>query len=287
MDIADHADQARLLASYRHDGARREVVARVGAAGSVLVIDHDAATHGDERLVAHIAGDEPAGNAALACARYLADAQRGRCRSLQPDDLRAAPFAHGPRGDAPSAPAGPRAWREPVDAPGCRYVLAHVDAGMSIPELRWCRRAGGWHPGADRVVSVRDVIGHLQSYEPVRARTADALRERPVAASTAVLRGELARVDASPIVLNRGLREAVLAALAGQRLSMSEIAVRCGRVKHDRRGNASGETSWLARRLGLLPEGGRRQPTPWIHSDVLALIARRGLGISPREVELG
>ena len=71
-----------------------------------------------------------------------------------------------------------------------------------------------------------------------------------------------------------------------QQLSMSEIALRCGRVKRDRKGNESGETSWLARRVGLLPEGGRDTPTPWIHSDVLALIARHGLGVSPREVEL-
>jgi hypothetical protein len=68
---------------------------------------------------------------------------------------------------------------------------------------------------------------------------------------------------------------------------MSEIAMRCGRVKYDSRGNVSGETSWLSRRLGLAPEGGEAHPTPWVHSDVLALIARRGLGISPREVELG
>jgi hypothetical protein len=67
---------------------------------------------------------------------------------------------------------------------------------------------------------------------------------------------------------------------------MSEIAMRCGRVKRDSAGNESGETSWLARRLGILPEGGRDTPTPWVHSDVLALIARLGLGISPREVEV-
>jgi hypothetical protein len=67
---------------------------------------------------------------------------------------------------------------------------------------------------------------------------------------------------------------------------MSEIAIRCGRVKHDSRGNESGETSWLARRLGLLPEGGQSTPTPWIHSEVLGLIARQGLGMAPREVEL-
>jgi len=28
-------------------------------------------------------------------------------------------------------------------------------------------------------------------------------------------------------------------------------------------------------------------PTVWVHSDVLGLIARDGLGISPLEVELG
>jgi hypothetical protein len=67
---------------------------------------------------------------------------------------------------------------------------------------------------------------------------------------------------------------------------MSEIAIRCGRIKRDGRGNESGETSWLARRLGLLPEGGHDAPTPWIHSEVLALIARDGIGVSPREVEL-
>ena len=31
--------------------------------------------------------------------------------------------------------------------------------------------------------------------------------------------------------------------------------MRCGRAKRDSSGNESGETSWLARRVGLLPEG--------------------------------
>jgi hypothetical protein len=122
----------------------------------------------------------------------------------------------------------------------------------------------------------------------VCARTSQALRDfgADETVSTAVLRVELMRVRESPIVLNRGLREAVLEVIARQGLSMSEIAMRCGRVKRDSTGNASGETSWLARRLGLLPEGGRSTPTPWVHSDVLALIARDGLGISPLEVEV-
>jgi hypothetical protein len=75
-------------------------------------------------------------------------------------------------------------------------------------------------------------------------------------------------------------------AVAGGELSMSEIVARCGRTKRDARGNVSGETSWLARRVGLLPESGGELPRPWIHTDVLARIARDGLCVSPLDVEL-
>ena len=135
---------------------------------------------------------------------------------------------------------------------------------------------------------MREAIASLESYEPVRTLTVHALAAARDGheLSTAVLRAELARLQQSPIVLNRGLREMVLACVERDGLSMSEIAIRCGRVKRGADGHESGETSWLARRLGLLPEGGKPAPTPWIHSDVLALIARRGLGVSPREVEV-
>ena len=112
----------------------------------------------------------------------------------------------------------------------------------------------------------------------------DAHAQQP-SVSVCGLRCELDRACNSPIVLNRALRERVERAVASEGLSMSEIAIRCGRVKRDKRGNESGETSWLARRIGQLPEGGAEYPTPWVHSDVLALIARDGLGVSPREVE--
>jgi hypothetical protein len=160
---------------------------------------------------------------------------------------------------------------------------------MSIPELRWRRHAPERAAGCPRMVSLREAVACLESYEPPLTLTLRELaihREDP-GVSTAVLRSELARVQNSPIVLNRRLREVALSTIEREGLSMSEVAIRCGRVKRDRRGNASGETSWLARRLGLLPEAGHRAPTPWIHSDVLALIAREGLGIGPREVELG
>jgi hypothetical protein len=100
------------------------------------------------------------------------------------------------------------------------------------------------------------------------------------------VRAELARLDGSPVVLNRRLREAVIDAVDRDGTSMSEIALRCGVVKRDRRGKISGETSWLARRIGIMPEGGEKAVTPWIHSEVLGSIARKGLRISPREVEL-
>jgi hypothetical protein len=279
------ASQSGAIARYVDcDGRTREIVTRVGREQSVLVLDRDVQTRGDARLIAHLAADEPPGNAALASRSYIARARRGSlCRALCEADLTALPFPELNAGDS----AAPHDVDEPrPDSLGRRYELARVSTGMSIPELRWRRHC---HDGAEPVtVSVREAIACQQSYEPVRALTLSALslHENDDAVSVTALRGELQRVQQSPIVLNRGLRETVLAAMAEQGLSMSEIAIRCGRIKRDSAGNQSGETSWLARRLGLLAEGGRSAPTPWVHSDVLALIARDGLGVAPREVEL-
>jgi hypothetical protein len=283
----------RLLARYRDwQGDPREVLARQGAGGSVLVVDRDAATCGDRQLVAHLGADEPAENAALVCGAFVRDARGGpcRCRGVTEQDTATVPFAD-QEDQAREQPAGARSRHapQPADALGRSYRLELLHTGMSIPELRWRRHPPEHAAGWPRVVSLREAVGCLESYEPLRPLTVRELAifcgERDV--STSVLRSELARVQNSPIVLNRRLREVVLGTLERERLSMSEIAIRCGRVKRDRKGNESGETSWLARRLGLLPEAGRSTPTPWIHSDVLALIAREGLGIGPREVELG
>jgi hypothetical protein len=280
--------QRRTIASYTDwRGHLREIVTRAGCGGSVLVIDRDAATLADRRLVAHLAEDEPRENADIASHCYLTRARRERCRCrlVLPEDLTTIPFAdfH----DDPPCPSE-TAHEHAIDRYGWRYELARLQTGMSIPELRWCRRRSP-NGVEDEPVSVREAIAGLESYEPVRAHTRCALQlhDRDGTVSTTVLQGELSRIEASPIVLNRGLRQAVLLAAERQGLSMSEIAMRCGRIKRDSAGNQSGETSWLSRRLGLLPEGGRKTPTPWIHSDVLALIARDGLAVSPREVELG
>jgi hypothetical protein len=284
-----HVHERPTLGRYTDsDGHPREVIVRPGSAGSVLVLDRDAATLADRRLVAHLGADEPPENAAVMCDCYLQHVRHDgyRCRLVTPEDFRNPPFVEGVEMDLDGQPS--TGVDDPIDGLGRAYRLERLPTGMSIPELRWRRWPSGPAHDEPQTISVREAIAALESYEPVRGLTSRTLARcnDDNAVSIAVLRAELARLRESPIVLNRGLREAVVAAMDRHGLSMSEIAIRCGRIKHDRAGNESGETSWLARRLGLLPEGGHATPTPWIHSDVLALIARHGLGISPREAEL-
>lgn len=282
----------KVIASYaRRDGRERQLVARPGAEGSVLVIDRDATTMADRRLVAHLAPDEPAENAQIVCAHYVADVEGRWCRRVSSDDLREAPL-HGAKatiaatGDGEAIDLASEVDRELSDANGGTYRLEIVQTERSSSELRWCRRSASRH---DRqVLSLREVVGRLESYEPARSITASALLTHHFDRSVSVcsLSVELERIGTSSTVLNRALREAVLAAISrDELLSMSEIALRCGRVKRDRRGVSSGETTWLARRLGLANDGMTGDPTPWVHCDVLALIAREGLGVAPREVE--
>jgi hypothetical protein len=263
-------------ARYTAAEGDRELVLVSAAAGSRLLIDRRIVDRGDPRLLAHLSSDEPDDNALLVCREFLA----GASRSARP--LRAADFETSPE-DPPAADA-----REPfvptvlVDASGHRYSLR----ALGIPrELRWQREARG---GRVARISARDVVAALEDYEPVctltRAAVARYRLDRRV--SVAVLAVELRRIESSPIVLNRRLREAVLEAVRDDGVSLSAIAMACGRVKHDRRGNDSGETSWLARRVGLLPSGAGGRPNPWVHSNTLGLIAREGLGLAPREVEL-
>jgi hypothetical protein len=315
--IARHVDR---------NGRLREVLTHPGAAGSTLVLDRDVRTRRDLRLIAHLAADEPPVNALLTCREYLRNHRR-LCRLLTAEDLVAGPIVQEAiAGELVDDRYGPAVGGDgPVGGEtvelldrygyayrlGCTYRLAaRVNRSAttarrsSIPIMRWLRYSVGWGCGeqdadvdrsadesgthAGEHVCVRDVVGAIESYQPVRALTTAALTRCQGRSdiSTSILRAELERIDSSRIVLNRGLREAVLAVVSAQGLTMSEITARCGRCKRDTRGNCHGDTSWLARRIGLVPEGGRDRPTPWVHSDVLALIAREGLGISPREVEL-
>jgi hypothetical protein len=264
-------------ARYTAADGDRELVLVSGAAGSRLLIDRRSVDRGDPRLLAHLSSDEPDANALLVCREFLAGVPR-TARPLRPAD-----FDASPEGLPESGPREPFVPTVLADACGHRYSLR----ASGVPrELRWQREAHGSRIA--RRISARDVVAALEDYEPVCALTRAAVAryrlDRRI--SVAALAVELRRIESSPIVLNRRLREAVLEAVREDGVSLSAIAMACGRVKHDRRGNGSGETSWLARRVGLQPSGGAGRPNPWVHSDTLALIAREGLGLAPREVEL-
>jgi hypothetical protein len=264
---------------YLAEDGLRELVVLDGAGRSRLLIDRREADGGDARLLAHLAADEPAANARLVCREFLADPRRGARRVRESD------FRSPPEGVIDRSTAGTFRPAALTDAAGRRYFLRAF--GAAPAELRWHRESRG-RGGALRCLSAREVIGALEAYEPVCALTRAAVErfrhDRSVSVST--LSVELRRIETSPIVLNRRLREAVLSAVGDRGVSLSAIAIACGRIKHDRRGNGSGETSWLARRVGLLPSSRGANPNPWVHTDTLALIARDGLGIAPREVEL-
>lgn len=276
--------RVRRLGEYTasQDGCPRQIVSLRRADGALLVLDCLGDTLADARLVARLAPEEPAGNAALVCEIYLADATRGRCRRLGAADLSPTTGSEAGREDAYSLPYGAPL----IDAAGRAYRIGVVTEEGSFPALRWTDCSCPSAP--PEVLTLRDVVAQLESYEPARTFSIGALavHGHDQTLSTSCLSCELKRVTCSPIVLNRGLREAVARAVASGGLTRSEIAMRCGRTKRDRRRALSGETSWLARRIGELPEGGQSEPTPWIHSDTLALIARQGLGLSPNEVEL-
>jgi hypothetical protein len=280
----------RLAAYTTASGERREVVCLTGSAETRLVIDRGSEDASDARLLAHLAADEPAANARRICELYLADMDARSCRSLTSEDFERA-LGEGASSDAV---ANGREHDEGIslatalaDRRGATYRLELCDGCGSISQVRWCSVTPE-DRGHPKPVSLRHVIGALESYEPARTLTLAALARyaHDEGVSVVALRGELERVSLSPIVLNRGLREAVERMLAGGEATMSEIAIRCGRLRRGERGRVSGETSWLARRIGQVPEAGRSNPTPWIHSDVLALIARRGLCLNPNEVEL-
>lgn len=279
---------ATLLGRYTDRcGSEREVICCPAANGTRLVIDRLARGHGDRRLVAHLAADEPPQNARIVSSLFLADERSHSCRRLTSGDFTTNPLSAGAIHPVREPVATPT-WDgdDLLDQYGSTYRLQLVGATLPTPELRWVRYSQDDRP--EKTVGLREVIGRLERYEPVRSVTVDAVTARGCnpGISTEILRGELAKLDSDRVVLNRGLREAVL--LCIQRgASMGEIAMRCGRCKRRVGEEVCGDASWLTRRIGLRPEGGKDAPTPWIHSDTLALIARQGLGISPCEVELG
>jgi hypothetical protein len=282
-----HSDQC--LGGYSDpQGLQREIVSLLTPCGTTLVVDRLSASLDDPRLVAHLSADEPVENAQIVADLYLADEGGRRCRALKCEDLQSEPLYDETGGATCADPCGDGDASELVDSDGSTYRLGLVHSQSSSASLRWLKRVAG-EEGCEQPVTVREVVGALESYEPPRTLTARAIEvlDEDPGVSAFTLRAELVRLSMSPIVLNRGLRKLVLTAVERGELSLSEIAIRCGRLKRDARGNESGETSWLARRIGTMPEHGRDSPTRWVHSDVLALIARSGLGVAPREVEVG
>lgn len=264
----------------------RELVGLARPDGSTFVVDRLARTAGDGRVVARIAASEPPENAAMTAEMYLADEpRRGRCRLLSAEDL-----ARTRPATAPARASTVLEHAPLLDGKGYCFRIRELTTGRSVPELRWAR-SRLYDDGQEQPepVTLRDVVARLEDYEPARALTIETLaayREDP-SCSTCTLDGELQRLGESILVLNRRLREAVLAAVKYRGLTMSEIALRCGRTRRDCTGRVvSGETSWLARRIGQTPESGEQHPSPWVQSNVLARIARDGLGVCPREVEL-
>jgi hypothetical protein len=257
-------------------GAKREIIVRRGARDRTLVIDREARSRRDPRLVAALAPDEPPENAAIVCRLYLSHPDGRYARAVTSDDLLLTAAASG---DTPASM--PKLPHELRDHDQNRYRIEQITKPDGANQLHWVTLPAGATDPSPRPLALRGVIGAMQEYEP-----AVALTEAAIAAGSQAeeLATELRRLGEAPLVLNRRLREKVLAIVERGDLSMSEIAMRCGHVKRDRKGNRCGETSWLARRLGLMTETGRARPTAWIRSDVLATIAA-ALGLNPGEVE--
>ena len=131
------------LGTYRdRDGRDRALIARPGVGGSVLVIDQDAQTLTDRRLVAHLAADEPAVNARVVAELYLADDEGRSARALEDRDWVDA--ARRPR----ARPRSPRR-RRPANC------ATHAGAATAWPpsthhrygrQTRWVRRTGAGAP---------------------------------------------------------------------------------------------------------------------------------------------
>jgi hypothetical protein len=148
----------------------REIVRRPGSQGSTLVIDRLAGTLADQRLLAHLSADEPAENAHVVCGLYLADQRRLRCRALTREDL------HRPPEGESSTPAHlESAARQLADANGVSYVLAATANGRRPAQLRWHRCAPR---GCAKPITLREVVGALQSCEPARSLSESAIRAR-------------------------------------------------------------------------------------------------------------
>ena len=188
------------LAHYTdRDGREREIVGIPGAGGSMLVVDRIHGGVGEERVVAHLCPDEPNENARIVTSLYLSDPRPRRCRALRDEDLHGAPPDWTTEQQMLADQAEAQDQEALVDQDRFAYELAEQGL-LAVRELRWQRRSPD---GSAEPVTLRQVIGALQSYEPARTRTAQALQryDGDGEISVTCLRGEFERISSSSSVL--------------------------------------------------------------------------------------
>ena len=257
----------RSLGSYIALGSeqRREVVSLQRPDGSTLVVDYQLGALSDGRLIAHLAADEPPENAHIVCELYLADDTKGRCRAVTQEDFDLTRHATPP----PPAADAPTAVDSLKDADGHVYRIRELPTLETMPELRWTR-------SASQAASSASTPCIPRCRRRCRSLRAGANPHRPGAhplrqdLSTRRLAEEHERLSGSPIVLNRGLREAVQRVLRDE-LSMSEIAhpLRADQARQARQPERGDELAGAPHRPAA---GGEGRPT-WSQRQ-LALIAR-------------
>src|ERR1035441_6539820 len=161
--------RARHLGGYvaLDSGQTRQIVSLQRPDGSRLVIDYHLDTLAEGRVVAHISPDEPPENERIICELYLADDTKGRCRALTAEDLEVTRHAI----PAPPSTHAKAPGSVLQDAEGYLSLIREVAVDESVSELRWTRSC---QPGCDEtfdVLTLRDVVGRLEGYEPARTLT--------------------------------------------------------------------------------------------------------------------
>jgi len=167
-----HRTPSRLGRYTDHNsGATREIVCVPGAGGSRLVVDRDALTGGDGRLVAHLASDEPPENDRIVTEVYIADDSKGNCRPVEAEDLELTPYtSSSPSTDCEASPD-----TELIDSDGVVYRIQETSEDGSFPELRWTSSTGSTGQEEPIAVTLRDVVARLEDYEPARTITSTVL----------------------------------------------------------------------------------------------------------------
>jgi hypothetical protein len=156
-------------------GLAREIITLSRPDGSTFVVDCLAHTAKDGRVVAHLMASEPPENASIIVGMYLADDRKGHCSLLSTEDLARIRNASSRAGSATTV-----LKRSPLlDGDGYCYRILELSSAGSVPELRWARlRLHGDEDPPDPL-TLRDLVGRLQDYEPAREADRRSARRLP------------------------------------------------------------------------------------------------------------